>query len=455
MKHSIRRIINSVHRGSRKAGRCGAVKALIFIAMFAVVAQFASVVASASDYTWEFTTADITPPVQSAWDPAKDSTLATHSPTITFNTNENADCKWSLADQAYGDMADDCDGDGTMSQSCATSGLASGAVTVYIACRDTSLNADDIATNTHVNYLINIAPVADAGADQTLILPCVPAAVALDGSASADADGNPLTYEWTQSGGPAVALSSGTVQTPTFTPTSTGIYAFDLIVNDGIINSATDTVTIAMQLTPGAVPLGSTCAFGVMAAATITNTGATTIDGNVSLSPGASITGSPTVTGTTHINDAVSVLAKQDLLDAYNFAIGMTPDADVGTADLGALTLPPGVYSSASTMNISTDLVLDGGGDPNAVWVFLIGSSLTANAGNVSVTNSAQAGNVFWVASASATIGAGANFTGNILAGVSVTCVSGSRIDGRVLAGATSDTGAVTLDTNTIIVPLP
>ncbi len=102
---------------------------------------------------------DTTPPVQSAWNPAKGTTINTTSPTITFTTDENADCKWSLSDQAYGSMVGDCTGDGTTSQSCAATGLSVGAVVVYIACRDSLMNADTVATNQHINYTVNGAPV--------------------------------------------------------------------------------------------------------------------------------------------------------------------------------------------------------------------------------------------------------------------------------------------------------
>jgi len=103
-------------------------------------------------------TVDTTPPVQSAWNPAKGATITTTSPTITFTTDENADCKWSLTDDAYGDMAGDCTGDGTTSQSCAVTGLSEGAEIVYIACRDTALNADTIATNEHIDYTVDTTP---------------------------------------------------------------------------------------------------------------------------------------------------------------------------------------------------------------------------------------------------------------------------------------------------------
>jgi len=103
-------------------------------------------------------TIDTTPPTQSAWNPAKSSTITTTSPTITFTTDENADCKWSLSDEAYSAMTGDCTGDGTTSQSCVTSGLSEGANIVYTACRDTSGNEDTVATNKHIDYTVDMTP---------------------------------------------------------------------------------------------------------------------------------------------------------------------------------------------------------------------------------------------------------------------------------------------------------
>ena len=101
---------------------------------------------------------DTVPPTQSNWVPAKASTLISTSQTLTFNTNENADCKWSLTDQAYASMSDDCTGDGTTSQSCPITGMIEGAEIVYLACNDTTGNEDSIATNEHVDYTIDLSP---------------------------------------------------------------------------------------------------------------------------------------------------------------------------------------------------------------------------------------------------------------------------------------------------------
>ena len=106
------------------------------------------------------------------------------------------------------------------------------------------------------------------------------------------------------------------------------------------------------------------------------------------------------VNGNIDINDAASALAYTDLLTAYNSAKALPPGTTISAgADLGALYptgIAPGTYTSGSTMLVSTPLMLDAGGNANAVWVFQIGSSLTTNA-SVSLANGAQAKNVFWV----------------------------------------------------------
>jgi hypothetical protein len=197
-----------------------------------------------------------------------------------------------------------------------------------------------------------------------------------------------------------------------------------------------------------AVPLGTSGSFGVLAGAGISNTGPTTIMGDIGAFPTTSISGtsSMTVGGANNGGNAVTQQAKSDLVAAYDTAAGEGPINSVA-ADLGGRTLVSGVYNSASSLGLTGTVTLDAKGDPNAVFVFQAGSSFTSASGsNVALINGAQACNVYWQIGSSATLGTGSSFIGNILALTSITVTTGVTIDGRVLAR----NGAVTLDTDTI-----
>jgi hypothetical protein len=196
------------------------------------------------------------------------------------------------------------------------------------------------------------------------------------------------------------------------------------------------------------VNLGTAANFGVLAGSTVTNTGPTVVNGDVGLSPGTAVTGFPpgTVVGTIHAADAVAAQAQIDLTAAYNDAATRGPAAIV-SGDLGGQTLTPGVYNSASSLGVTGTLTLDGQGDPNAVFIIQMGSTLTTASNSVvRLINRAQAANVFWQVGSSATLGTNSRFSGNILALTSITVTTGVKIFGRALAR----NGAVTLDTNII-----
>ena len=200
------------------------------------------------------------------------------------------------------------------------------------------------------------------------------------------------------------------------------------------------------------IDLGSASSFAVLAGSTITNTGPTTITGDVGLSPGTAITGFPpgTVSGTTQVANAQSLAAQTSATAAYLAAASATPATSIAGGVLGGLTLNPGVYSYASALSLTGTLTLNAGGNSAAVFILQGASTLTTASGSVvTLEGGAQACNVFWQVGSSATLGTTTSFAGTILALTSATLNSGAQVNGRVLA----QTGAVTLDGNTITVP--
>jgi hypothetical protein len=195
------------------------------------------------------------------------------------------------------------------------------------------------------------------------------------------------------------------------------------------------------------VGLGTAASFSVLGGSTVTNTGPTTMFGDLGLSPGSSVTGAPHVLGQTHVDDAVAIAAKNALTTAYNDAASRPSNGSAGT-DLAGQVFLPGVRSASSSLLLSSGSVtLDAQGDPNAVFIFQIASTLiTGSATSVALVNGAQACNVFWQVGSSATLGTGTRFVGTIMALATITANTAATIHGRLLAR----TGAVNLDTNTI-----
>lgn len=239
-----------------------------------------------------------------------------------------------------------------------------------------------------------------------------------------------------------------------------GAMRLTLLSRNGVLLRRVTTVTLLLLIpilvlgaTMGAaqvtVGLGTAGNFAVLAGETITNTGPTTITGDVGLHPGSSVTGfdSVTLNGAPHITDADAEQAKVDLVTAYDQAAGSGPATTVAT-QLGGQTLTAGTYDSTSgTFEITGTLTLDAEGNPDAVFVFQMATTLvTATDSVVDVINSGSACNVFWQVGSSATLGTRTDFSGNILALSSISLLTGASIEGRALAR----NGAVTMDTNTI-----
>jgi hypothetical protein len=224
------------------------------------------------------------------------------------------------------------------------------------------------------------------------------------------------------------------------------LYVSVLLALSLVVLMAVAAVSMAAQ---PPVNLGTTSTFAVLAGTTITNTGPTTINGDVGLYPGTAFPGRAQVTlnGALHKTDAVARTAKHDLVTAYNDAAGRTPFTTI-PVELGGTTLGPGVYvSEEGTFQITGTLTLDGQGDPNAVFIFKSASTLiTASGSNVSLINSARFCRVFWQVTSSATLGSNSHFVGHIFALTHIEAHTGATVQGQLLAR----NGSVTLDTNTI-----
>jgi len=199
--------------------------------------------------------------------------------------------------------------------------------------------------------------------------------------------------------------------------------------------------------------LGAAQSFAVLGATTVTNTGPTIITGDLGVSPGTAVTGFPPGImngGATHAADAVALQAQNATTAAYiNLAGQKCPVSNTFgvPTDLAGMTLVPGVYCFASSAGLTGTLILDALGNPDAVWVFQIASTLITGVNSrVAIINGGQPCNVFWQVGSSATLNVGTTFIGDILALTSIALQTNADVSGRALAR----NGAVTMDTNTV-----
>ena len=162
------------------------------------------------------------------------------------------------------------------------------------------------------------------------------------------------------------------------------------------------------------------------------------------------------MTGTKNAGNAYAAAGEADLTTAYNNFAGEAGGA-ILPANIGGETLAAGVYKTTSaqpSLGITGNLTLSG--SATDIWIFQIVSTLTTAAGapgvpasEVILSGGALPQNVYWVVGSSATLGTYSIFQGSILAQASVSVDTGATLDGRALAL----NGAVTLDTNPIVVP--
>jgi len=156
----------------------------------------------------------------------------------------------------------------------------------------------------------------------------------------------------------------------------------------------------------------------------------------------------------------IATQAAADAQRAYDDLAALPAGNDPGAGQLGGRVLPPAVYTSAGgTFAITTgDLTLDAQGNPDAVWVFQVPSSLTVGLGatprTVLLTNGAQAKNVFWQVASAARIEDGSSMVGTIIAGAGVTISTAGQTAQTVLTGrALGLAASVTMVNTTVVAP--
>jgi Ice-binding-like len=211
-------------------------------------------------------------------------------------------------------------------------------------------------------------------------------------------------------------------------------------------------VPVAAQAS--AVNLATASPFVVLGGSTDTNEGSSVLNGDLGLSPGTSLTGfnEAVVNGATHENDAVAAQAQSDLTTAYNVAAGqpISPGNDLTGINLGNQKLTAGAYGFSSSAQLTGQLTLDAQGNPNAQFVFVIGTTLTtASASSVVLVNGASPCNVYWKVGSSATLGSTTAFEGNLMSLASISVNNGATVVGRLLARE----GAVTLINDVLSAP--
>ncbi len=312
------------------------------------------------------------------------------------------------------------------------------------------------ATNVRLNQ--KIKPTFSEAMDSSTISTSsftvmAPGPIAVSGTVTYD--NNVATFS------PTASLAPDTIYTATIMTESTDV-AGNAIAQNFVWSFTTGKTLAPDPETPvqATVNLRSAAGFSVLAGSAVSNNaGATVLDGNLGVSPSATVNGFPpgVVSGTIHAADPTADQAKLDLTTAFLDAQGRTTNSQTLPGNLGGLTFAPGLYTNSTSVLISgsgpeNNVTLDAQGDANAVFIFQMGSTLTTGPGSqVILSGGAKATNVYWQIGTSATLDTTSIFKGNLLAQTSITLNTGATLEGRALA----QNGAVTLDTNTITTPAP
>ena len=248
------------------------------------------------------------------------------------------------------------------------------------------------------------------------------------------------------------------------------IYTFTLTTDKNLVANFTPVVVNC----PTVVDLGLSGNFAIFAESGISTTGVTLITGDIGVNPvtSTSITGfaltlpaggafstSSLVVGNVYAPDyaapspANMVTTSGDMHTAYTTANGLVvpaPTNEFMAGNLNGQTLTAGIWKWSSGVSITNGIVLDGGGDNCATFIFQIAQDLTvANSAIITLQNGAQAKNIFWiVAGSGAVLGTQVDFSGNILCKTLISVNTGGKVTGRLLAQT-----AVTLNAATIVKP--
>ncbi len=253
--------------------------------------------------------------------------------------------------------------------------------------------------------------------------------------------------------------------------TTAGTFTNTVRASSGAV-AATTTVNITSGAVRSPVNLGTAGNYVILAKSAISNVPTSAITGDLGISPAAAsfITGfsltlpaasafstSAQVTGSVYASDypvpspVNLTTAVGDMETAYTDAAGrVTPDfTELGSGNIGGLTLPPGLYKWSNTVTIPSNVTLNG--SATDVWIFQIAGGITqASATMVQLTGGALAKNVFWQVFGVVSIGTTAHMEGIILSQTSITLATGASANGRLLAQT-----AVSLAGNIVVKPAP
>jgi len=216
-------------------------------------------------------------------------------------------------------------------------------------------------------------------------------------------------------------------------------------IRDAAGNAGFAMQSLTAEISPDPVDLKTAASYSVLGTATVANSGTTTLEGDLGVSPAGTVSGSPTVGGTTHLNDGPAAQARTDFVSAYNDAAGRLSSSSFG-GDQNGKTFRPGVHHTSAAFELTGTLTLDADGIAGSVFIIQVDAAMgPAAASHVVLANGAKASNVYWQVNGAVSTGAGSTGVGTILVDGDVTLGAGSAQAGRVMS-----TGIVTLSGNVI-----